>query len=63
MRGTVQTILLVKDDNRTRKFVHLAPQEAGYEVREATYGKEALRRVQFFPTNLVITDIGMPGMR
>src|SRR5215467_2745494 len=62
VRYAVRSILLVEDDDINRDLIRIALQGAGYEVREARNGREALRQFELFPTNLVITDIFMPEM-
>jgi CheY-like chemotaxis protein len=37
-------------------------EDEGYEVTEAANGTEGLQRYQEEPTDLVITDLMMPGM-
>lgn len=54
------TILLVDDDEQYRLMLNEVLQLAGYEVRQAQDGKEALRIYQAAPTDLVITDLIMP---
>jgi two-component system cell cycle sensor histidine kinase/response regulator CckA len=59
-----ELILVVEDEEQVRKIAGRALQDAGYQVREASSGREALeiltagdRRVA-----LVLTDVVMPGM-
>lgn len=53
-------IVLVDDDNDLRLAMRLALEQAGYTVREASNGREALALQQAQPAPFVITDIFMP---
>ena len=55
-------ILVVDDDAAIRELLHFVLEEEGYEVIEAVDGAEGLQRYQADPTDLVITDLKMPGM-
>ncbi len=60
-----ELILLVDDDDMVRRVLHRALRRAGYRVLSAASGAEALalcERAEHRPA-LVISDIGMPGMR
>jgi CheY-like chemotaxis protein len=58
----VRRILVIDDDASSRKFLRFVLEKQGYEVSEATNGAEGLQRYQADPTNLVMTDLQMPGM-
>jgi CheY-like chemotaxis protein len=58
----VARILVVDDDKATRLFLRAALERRGHAVVEAGNGHEGLRCYQIAPTDLVITDIQMPGM-
>jgi CheY-like chemotaxis protein len=53
-------ILLIEDDNDLRKMLLKLLEREGYEVVEASNGKEALNMVTYLLPDLVITDIIMP---
>lgn len=56
-------VLVVDDDEGTRRFVNRVLQDAGYETAVAGDGLEALAVAQQFePVDLVVTDLAMPGM-
>jgi two-component system chemotaxis response regulator CheY len=56
-------VALVVDDSLTvRKLVSRCLQQAGFEVIEATNGKEALESAQKHPFALIVTDYNMPIM-
>ena len=54
-------ILIIEDEEQTRRMIVEVLQRAGYEVSEARDGVEGLRRYRESPTDLIITDILMPG--
>jgi two-component system chemotaxis response regulator CheY len=53
-------ILVVDDEDRLRRAVRTVLERAGYEVREARSGQEAVRLWREEESDLVITDIHMP---
>ena len=55
-------ILVIDDNAAIRELLRLVLEEEGYEVIEAANGAEGLQRYQATPTDLVITDLQMPGM-
>ncbi|MBF0528464.1 MAG: response regulator [Deltaproteobacteria bacterium] len=62
--GGTETILLADDEPSIRNFASKALQHFGYTVIVATSGEEAVEIFSSAPKqiNLVILDIGMPGM-
>ena len=56
-----QQILIVDDSNAIRQSMRYVMETAGYEVIEASNGKEAMAAIQS-QTKLVISDINMPEM-
>jgi len=58
----VPRILVIDDNAAIRELLRLVLEEEGYEVIEAADGAEGLQRYQATPTDLVITDLKMPGM-
>ena len=63
-RGFGETILLVDDDRPVRETARLTLLEFGYSVVTASTGEEALGiySSRLDEINLVILDLGMPGM-
>src|SRR4051812_25590061 len=55
-------ILLVEDYDDTRELYAQALRLAGYEVDEACDGPTALERARAAPPDLVLLDIGLPGV-
>lgn len=53
-------LLLIDDDDNFRKMLRTALDERGYEVTEASDGKEGLARYKARPVDLVISDLIMP---
>jgi len=58
----VSTILVVDDDAPLREVVRMALQLGGFTVVEAGDGKAALDTLDRASIDLVVLDIGMPGM-
>jgi DNA-binding response OmpR family regulator len=55
----VRTILLIEDDSQLRKLFRKKMEGKGYEIIEASNGKEGIDRYLEKPPDLVITDIVM----
>lgn len=61
--GRAQRILVVDDEEATRKFVARVLREAGFETAAAGDGLEALTVAEAFaPVDVLLTDVMMPGM-
>jgi CheY-like chemotaxis protein len=58
---TMTHILLIDDDEQFRTMLRQLMERNGYEVTEASGGKEGIRLYRESPTDLVITDLIMPG--
>ncbi len=56
------TVLVVDDDKDKRGLLAFALQRAGYEVRTANDGLQAVATIDQFPPDLIITDVMMPRM-
>lgn len=54
-------ILIIDDDSSVRAMISAALSDEGYEVSEAADGMEGMKSYQNSPTDLVITDLVMPG--
>jgi DNA-binding response OmpR family regulator len=57
-----RTILLVDDDALMRRSLTFHLEQAGYRVHTSANAEEALAQVRNTPPDLVILDIGLPGM-
>lgn len=55
-------ILLVEDDSETRDAIADVLACAGYEIRTAGDGPAALELARRFAPEVVLCDIGLPGM-
>lgn len=55
-------VLVVDDEDSTRKLVAFAVRRAGFDVLEASDGKAALDIVRTAAVAMVVLDMGMPGM-
>ncbi len=56
------TILVVDDDGDARLIMRAALRKAGFEVRLAAGGEDALRQFRAAPCDLVMLDVDLPGM-
>jgi DNA-binding response OmpR family regulator len=60
---TAQPLILVaEDDTDIRELVGFSLRREGWRTTEASNGVEALRRVGTESPDLVVLDIGMPGL-
>jgi DNA-binding response OmpR family regulator len=57
-----RTILLVDDDVLMRRSLAFHVEQAGYQVHTAANAEDAISFVRTSPPDLVILDIGLPGM-
>ena len=55
-------ILIVEDENATAWALAESLREEGYETRHAASAEDALAAVRAHGTDLVITDLRLPGM-
>jgi CheY-like chemotaxis protein len=58
----MKTILLVDDEPMVRRVMRLGLEKAGYAVRTAANGEEALAELRAQAPDALITDIEMPRM-
>ncbi|MCX7512195.1 response regulator [Frateuria hangzhouensis] len=56
------TVLLVEDDLLIRAHATDMLRELGHRVIEAEYGPDALAVLQAEPVDVLVTDVGLPGM-
>lgn len=57
-----QKILVVDDDDQTRRLFRMVLEKAGYEVSEAANGRYALNHLDSEMVDLIVADIIMPDM-
>ena len=60
--GASALLLLVEDDEATRHAIATNLTGHGYRVREAPNGEEALRRWEEARPDLILLDLGLPGI-
>ena len=58
-----ERILIVDDEKIIRESLAFVIKKEGYLVDEASNGKEALKKHEQHPYDIIITDIEMPEMR
>ena len=56
-----QSILVIDDDENIRLLLRAILEPEGYQILEASDGDKGLKQYQKSPTDLVITDLIMPG--
>jgi DNA-binding NtrC family response regulator len=54
-------VLLVDDDEQVRRMTRLVLSMEGYDVVEADNGRDAMQLFASSPSDVVITDLYMPG--
>ncbi|HKU37640.1 MAG TPA: response regulator [Polyangiales bacterium] len=54
-------IVIVDDDDDAREILRLVLEGCSAEVVEASNAEEAMRALETWPADLLISDIGMPG--
>jgi signal transduction histidine kinase len=57
----MHTVLLIDDDEQTRKVFGLALRHKGYQVLEADSGYTGLEMAKKYLPDLILTDVNMPG--
>src|SRR5260370_24481310 len=57
-----RSILVVEDERPIARFIELELLQAGYQVRLATDGIEAVMQASHQPPDLVILDLMIPGI-
>ena len=62
MSSNTQSVLVVEDEASIASFVSLYLKNAGYEVRTASNGAEALASAQSEQPSLIVLDLMLPDM-
>lgn len=57
-----KTVMVVDDSMSMRKALGIALRGAGYEVVEASDGKDAISKLDGRKFNLIVSDVNMPNM-
>ena len=60
--GSPRRILLIEDETAVRETMASLLRAAGHQVMEAESGPQGLLHLEQWPTELVLTDLGMPEM-
>ena len=55
-------VLIVDSSEDVRKMLSETLDEAGYEVAEASNGKDALTEISETPADMIISDLDIPGL-
>lgn len=61
-RSMAERVLVIDDEMQITRVLRAALSAQGYDVRTANEPEEALRLVQDWAPDLIITDLMMPGM-
>ena len=62
MQSGKKKILVVEDEEPIRRFITLNLEMAGYDVKEAERGDEALTLASAFLPDVIVLDLMLPGM-
>jgi len=57
-----KTIMIVDDSASLRQVVSIALKRGGYDVVEASDGKDGLSKLNGQKIHLIVSDVNMPGM-
>jgi two-component system chemotaxis response regulator CheY len=57
-----KNIMVVDDSSSVRQVVSITLKSAGYDVTEASDGKDALSKLTGQKVHLIISDVNMPNM-
>lgn len=58
----MHNVLIIDDDPEIRGVLRIALKQAGYEISEAGDGPEGLAKARNGQADLIVLDIGLPGM-
>jgi DNA-binding response OmpR family regulator len=57
-----KTVLLVEDNDSVRELIRVLLETEGYEIVEATDGRDGLSKAEIVQPDLMILDLMMPGL-
>jgi len=60
--GSARRVLVVEDNTDAREALKMLLEESGHDVRAAADGMEALSQAEQFTPDVVLLDIGLPGL-
>jgi len=60
--GSLHTVLIVEDDEKTARLMRLHLEDAGYATRHATSAEQALKMLDDELPDLITMDVMLPGM-
>jgi signal transduction histidine kinase len=60
--GLGTRVLLIEDDPDAREVIATGLERAGFEIRPAGSAREALSMLDHWHPDVIVSDIGMPGM-
>jgi two-component system KDP operon response regulator KdpE len=55
-------VMVIEDEAPIRRFLRASLTEEGYRVEEATSGEEGIKKAMAQPPDIVILDLGLPGV-
>jgi len=55
-------ILIIDDEEQIRRLLRVALEGHGYQIDEASSGRDGLRRAAVFHPDLIILDLGLPDL-
>jgi two-component system chemotaxis response regulator CheY len=61
-KAVAKTIMVVDDSLAVRQLVSVVLKSAGYDVVDASDGREALSKLGMQKVHLIISDVNMPNM-
>jgi DNA-binding response OmpR family regulator len=59
---TRRSVLVVEDDDGTRAMLGFVLHDAGFDVREAVDGLEAMKHLTVYPPDCMVLDLMLPGV-
>ena len=60
MSGVAPVVLIIEDEPQMRRFLRTSLRTQGYDVVEATTGREGIRHAAGYNPDLILLDLGLP---